>query len=207
MQIATEADFERYRGKLRWSYAEKRFERWCEGQTGFPLDRSGQLAGLQQSVIQQLVQAEIARQAQVRSVPATVVTRLSIDALMEFDQDTERSKSALEALDRVNRELPEGAMLRWDCCAGLDMKLDMGQQGTCQAGSELYIDDPRAFDLLYEFPHEEVAVVQRPGVAARGPSPAESTARHGERLPPGGSWSRPARSGRSDVPRCRAAGR
>ena len=29
---------------------------------------------------------EIARQAQVRSVPATVVTRLSIDALMEFDQ-------------------------------------------------------------------------------------------------------------------------
>lgn len=34
-----------------------------QGQTGFPLDRSGQLAGLQQSVIQQLVQAEIARQA------------------------------------------------------------------------------------------------------------------------------------------------
>jgi hypothetical protein len=34
-----------------------------QGQTGFPIDRSSQLAGLQQSVIQQLVQAEIARQA------------------------------------------------------------------------------------------------------------------------------------------------
>lgn len=34
-----------------------------QGQTGFPVDRSEQLAGLQQSVIQQLVQAEIARQA------------------------------------------------------------------------------------------------------------------------------------------------
>lgn len=34
-----------------------------QGQTGFPIDRTAQLAGLQQSVIQQLVQAEIARQA------------------------------------------------------------------------------------------------------------------------------------------------
>lgn len=34
-----------------------------QGQTGFPIDRTQQLAGLQQSVIQQLVQAEIARQA------------------------------------------------------------------------------------------------------------------------------------------------
>ena len=33
------------------------------GQTGFPIDRSAQVEGLQQSVIQQLVQAEIARQA------------------------------------------------------------------------------------------------------------------------------------------------
>jgi deoxyribodipyrimidine photo-lyase len=26
----------RYRGTIRWSYAEKRFEAWCDGQTGFP---------------------------------------------------------------------------------------------------------------------------------------------------------------------------
>ena len=32
---------ERYRGKIKWSYAEKRFERWCEGQTGFPLVDAG----------------------------------------------------------------------------------------------------------------------------------------------------------------------
>ncbi len=34
-----------------------------QGQTGFPIDRRAQVEGLQQSVIQQLVQAEIARQA------------------------------------------------------------------------------------------------------------------------------------------------
>ena len=32
---------ERYRGKIKWSYAEKRFERWCEGRTGFPLVDAG----------------------------------------------------------------------------------------------------------------------------------------------------------------------
>jgi len=32
---------ERYRGKISWSYAEKRFEAWCEGRTGFPLVDAG----------------------------------------------------------------------------------------------------------------------------------------------------------------------
>jgi deoxyribodipyrimidine photo-lyase len=32
----------RYRGgRLRWSYARKRFERWCEGRTGYPLVDAG----------------------------------------------------------------------------------------------------------------------------------------------------------------------
>jgi deoxyribodipyrimidine photo-lyase len=32
---------ERYRGKLSWSRAGRRFERWCEGQTGYPLVDAG----------------------------------------------------------------------------------------------------------------------------------------------------------------------
>jgi deoxyribodipyrimidine photo-lyase len=32
---------ERYRGRIRWSYAEKRFDAWCEGRTGFPLVDAG----------------------------------------------------------------------------------------------------------------------------------------------------------------------
>jgi len=32
---------ERYRGSIRWSYAEKAFERWTQGQTGFPLVDAG----------------------------------------------------------------------------------------------------------------------------------------------------------------------
>ncbi len=32
---------ERYRGNIAWSYAEQRFEAWCEGRTGFPLVDAG----------------------------------------------------------------------------------------------------------------------------------------------------------------------
>ena len=32
---------ERYRGTIRWSYAEKRFEAWTQGRTGFPLVDAG----------------------------------------------------------------------------------------------------------------------------------------------------------------------
>jgi deoxyribodipyrimidine photo-lyase len=32
---------QRYRGKLRWSRAERRFAAWCDGQTGFPLVDAG----------------------------------------------------------------------------------------------------------------------------------------------------------------------
>ena len=32
---------QRYRGTIRWSYAEKAFERWAEGRTGFPLVDAG----------------------------------------------------------------------------------------------------------------------------------------------------------------------
>jgi deoxyribodipyrimidine photo-lyase len=32
---------DRYRGSIAWSYAERRFEAWCEGRTGFPLVDAG----------------------------------------------------------------------------------------------------------------------------------------------------------------------
>jgi deoxyribodipyrimidine photo-lyase len=38
---ATKEFQERYRGKIKWSYAERRFHAWCEGRTGFPLVDAG----------------------------------------------------------------------------------------------------------------------------------------------------------------------
>ena len=38
---ATSEFQERYRGAIRWSYAERAFEAWAEGRTGFPLVDAG----------------------------------------------------------------------------------------------------------------------------------------------------------------------
>jgi deoxyribodipyrimidine photo-lyase len=39
---AAKSEFqERYRGRIRWSYAEKRFDAWAEGRTGYPLVDAG----------------------------------------------------------------------------------------------------------------------------------------------------------------------
>jgi len=38
---ATSEFQERYRGKIRWSHASRRFEAWCDGRTGYPLVDAG----------------------------------------------------------------------------------------------------------------------------------------------------------------------
>jgi hypothetical protein len=63
-------------------------------QTGFPIDRTSQLAGLQQSVIQQLVQAEIARQA-----VDELDLEIDEDTITEIDEQVRSSFPDQDALD------------------------------------------------------------------------------------------------------------
>ncbi len=69
-----------------------------QGQTGFPIDRTAQVAGLQQSVIQQLVQAEIARQAVEQldlEVDPEIVAQIEDQVRSRFPDD-ETLQAALE---------------------------------------------------------------------------------------------------------------
>jgi hypothetical protein len=69
-----------------------------QGQTGFPIDRSDQLASLQQSIINQLVQAEIASQAVETldlEVPEDAAATLEEQYLNQFG-DEETLLAALE---------------------------------------------------------------------------------------------------------------
>ena len=59
-------------------------------------------------------------------------------------------------------------MLRWDCCAGYGVKASLGEgEMPSLLDKQLTPDDPRAFDLLYDFPADEIAVVKRPWVDAQ----------------------------------------
>lgn len=70
-------------------------------------------------------------------------------------------ESALEAA----RDGSGFEMLRWSCCATMEVKYRLGK-GRPEWHEDLInlfmIDDPRAFDLIYEFPKPMVAAYARP---------------------------------------------
>lgn len=74
----------------------------------------------------------------------------------------------MEKLEAINASLGPDEMLRWDCCAGLDIKHGMSR-GTVPGmeGRKLYPMEPRTFDILYEFPANEVSVFRRPWIQAK----------------------------------------
>lgn len=78
-------------------------------QTGFPVDRSQQLAGLQQAIIQQLVQAEIARQAVddlELEVSEDVVTQIEDQIAGQFEDDA-ALQAALEDFGFTDTDFDE----------------------------------------------------------------------------------------------------
>ena len=80
-----------------------------QGQTGFPVDRSAQVLGLQQSVIQRLVQAEIARQAVEElglEVDPEVVSQVEEQLRSGFPDD-ESLQAALDDLGYTREDFDE----------------------------------------------------------------------------------------------------
>jgi hypothetical protein len=65
--------------------------------------------------------------------------------------------------------MPAPSMVRWDPCASLELKLSIAEQlpvdQTCRVG--LPAGDPRACDILMEYPSERVPVWGRPWVQAQ----------------------------------------
>jgi hypothetical protein len=109
-----------------------------------------------------------AMEAGVPSVPAKCVAELSIDALLRSDDPREEgAQEVLDQLAAINAALPADHMLRWDCCASYALK-DAMAEGQVPAPEERGIGiDIRSFDLLFEFPAETIAVLQRPWVNAQ----------------------------------------
>lgn len=109
-----------------------------------------------------------ADQAGVPSVPAECVASLSIDALLRSeDPRAEGVEEVVERLGTINASLPAGHMLRWDCCASYALK-DAMAEGQLPTPEERGVGvDMRSFDLLFEFPADEINVLQRPWVKAQ----------------------------------------
>lgn len=110
----------------------------------------------------------LAQEANVKYVPAHVEATVLIEPLLRFDENLPESDPEFAKLADANAGLGEREMLRWDCCApeGVKQAMHVGQAPQSKA-LRLMVDDPRAYDLLYEFPEDAIAILKRPWVTAQ----------------------------------------
>lgn len=111
------------------------------------------------------------REAGIACVPAEQIGCVARDLVMHFDDDVKPDAQSLDAYSRLQAQLlavsPQ-SMVRWDPCAPIGIKLAM--QNGCEPGQipddarDLSFGDPRAFDILYEYPAMDVPIFSRPWV-------------------------------------------
>ena len=97
-------------------------------------------------------------------VPANFVTAIRRwEYIHCFDQGAHQER--LDAkLNKASENAGSGTMLRFDCCSGLDTKIRLSE-GDASWSPDLqllYADDPRAYEIIFEFPREHIPVWKRP---------------------------------------------
>lgn len=121
----------------------------------------------------------VAERAGVAAIPARALGKLGTDIpIRSLDQDlTEEESYALDLFWQGLQGVEETEMVRWDCCAGEDIKYEMGM-GRPMEGKvrgwwvddevvRINFDDPRLIDILADYPHREVTLWARPIVKPR----------------------------------------
>ena len=106
--------------------------------------------------------------ASIAHVAAEKITEINIQCLLRSDEhpdhpDVKAFDKAIEAAKKPQ------TMLRWDACAPEMVKhlLSHGRPEWNQKMLDWFtVDDPRAFDILYEFPDRNITVWRRPWVRA-----------------------------------------
>jgi len=105
--------------------------------------------------------------AGVPHIPAETVFELAQDVWLHFDAPEEQHWPVWEGLHNAVASVPSSHMVRWDFCASLSLKGALARaKSPADSLRDLSPDDPRAFDILYEYPRETVPVLCRPWVPA-----------------------------------------
>ena len=107
---------------------------------------------------------ELCRKTGVPHVPAEQVAEFMLEDIMNFDTPGEHR----ERLSAVRKTLEEARlhdhMVRLDCCASIEIKYRMsqGEPEWRPEFGDIILDDPRAFEILMEYPRPTVPVWRRP---------------------------------------------
>lgn len=116
---------------------------------------------------------EAVKAAGVPYVPARKALTVNRQDFLSFDEGRPESQALWAQMCNLRGEVPTGHMIRWDPCATLGVKMAM-QEGA-PAEDEIVAEsfdlhpegDPRAYDIIYEYPAAEVPILSRPWVRAQ----------------------------------------
>lgn len=135
---------------------------------------------------------EQVRAAGIPFVPAEIACTVPVDTILGCEDPLPEHAPHWQRLADACSLLGPTEMTRWDCCAGLDMKGMMQDGG--QKTDDAYLlapddsnpalprwrvvsrnIDPRVFDLVFDYPGDDIPVIKRPWVEARrdGTHPVE----------------------------------
>ena len=111
---------------------------------------------------------ELYQKARVPHVLAARTTSLHRADWVRFDVPGDHHERLKKALSQVKDNLKPRHIVRFDFCSPLEVKFRLGQRNPewRQDLTRLHLDDPRAFDILFEHPREEIPVWQRPWMDA-----------------------------------------
>lgn len=121
---------------------------------------------------------KFASDAGIPFVPADVVATIPVSVLLTAETPSPDDAGHWAALKAANGGTHPSHMVRWDCCAGLDLKIAMDmnpEDVSAYDRTGLHAGDPRFCDILYVYPAKEVSILRRPWVETRmeGTHPAE----------------------------------
>lgn len=115
---------------------------------------------------------DLARTAGVPYVPSEVIASAPIMSLLRYDEEGPHTAD-LKAFNDAFRSAVEGKsgthMARWSCCSMADLKYSMnsGSREWRDAFLDLYPDDMRAYDILWEVPRSFAHAHLRPWIDLR----------------------------------------
>ena len=107
---------------------------------------------------------DLSRKTGIPHVGAEKVATLLREDCLSFDTQGEHQERLTEAFLKIQASKKPFHMMRFDCCSGLEIKhrLAQGQPDWNPEFNNIILDDPRAFDIILEYPREELPVWSRP---------------------------------------------
>ena len=113
---------------------------------------------------------DLCRREEVPHVPATQVAAIRRDDYLAFDTEGDHRSRLEQVWKAVQSARKDNQMMRLDCCTDAEVKYRMAQGNGGAFNPEfgaIMFGDMRSFDIVYDYPRDNIPIWQRPWVEAQ----------------------------------------